>query len=114
MPFVERLSLDIGDPDSRPPRAGRARLELEPDKIERGLLKLVLAVVELLRQVMEKQAMRRIEAGQLTCDEIDRLGRSLMQIESTIASLQKQFAIDDLNIDLGPAGCLLDGPLTGG
>jgi hypothetical protein len=106
--FVERLAVDIGDPETRRPRAGCARLNLEPDRIERGVLKLVLALVELLRQVMEKQAMRRIEAGQLTSDDIDRLGRSLMTLESTIASLQAQFAIDDLNIDLGPAGCLLD------
>ena len=108
MSFVERLAVDIGDPESRPPRPGCARLNLEPDRIERGVLKLVLALVELLRQVMEKQAMRRIEAGQLTSDEIDRLGRSLMTLESTVVSLQAQFAIDDLNIDLGPAGCLLD------
>ena len=108
MSFVERLVVDIGDPESRPPRAGCARLNLEPDRIERGVLKLVLALVELLRQVMEKQAMRRIDAGQLTADDIDRLGRSLMTLESTVASLQAQFAIDDLNIDLGPAGCLLE------
>jgi hypothetical protein len=108
MSFVERLAVDIADPESRPPRTGCARLNLEPDRIERGVLKLVLALVELLRQVMEKQAMRRIDAGQLTTDEIDRLGRSLMTLESTVASLQAQFAIDDLNIDLGPAGCLLD------
>jgi len=108
MSVAERLGLTIGDPASLPPRDGRARRALEPDKIERGVIKLVLALVELLRQVMEKQAMRRIEAGHLAADDIDRLGRSLMQIESTIKSLQAQFEIDDLNIDLGPAGCLLD------
>ena len=84
------------------------RIELEPGKIEQGLLKLVLAVVELLRQVMEKQAMRRIEAGGLQDADIDRLGVSLMQIESTIGALQARFGIDDLNIDLGPVGRLLD------
>ena len=86
----------------------RARLELEPGKIERGLLKLVLSLVELIRQVMEKQAMRRIEAGSLTPEEIDRLGCSLMELESTLRDLQARFEIDDLNIDLGPVGRLVD------
>jgi hypothetical protein len=84
------------------------RIELEPGKIEQGLLQLVLAVVELLRQVLEKQAMRRVEAGSLGDDEIDRLGISFMQMESAISSLQARFGIDDLNIDLGPLGQLLD------
>jgi len=86
----------------------QARVELEPGKIERGVLKLVLSLVELLHQLMEKQAMRRIEAGSLTDDDIERLGRSLMEFEATIAHLQAQFGIDDLNIDLGPLGSLLD------
>jgi hypothetical protein len=84
------------------------RIELDPGKIEQGLLKLVLAVVELLRQVLEKQAMRRVESGSLCDDDIDRLGLSFMQIESAIRSLQVRFGIDDLNMDLGPIGRLLD------
>jgi gas vesicle protein GvpK len=67
----------------------------------------VLSLVELLRQLMEKQALRRIEAGSLTTDEIDRVGRSLMEVEQTIRKLQAQFGIEDLNIDLGPIGRLL-------
>jgi hypothetical protein len=86
----------------------RPRLELEPGKMERGVLTLVLSLVELLRQVMEKQAMRRIEAGSLTVDEIDRLGCSLMELESTLRELQVRFGIEDLNIDLGPIGRLVD------
>jgi Gas vesicle protein K len=85
----------------------RARIELESGKVERGLLKLVLSLVELLRQLMEKQALRRIEAGSLTADEIDRVGRSLMEVEQMIHKLQAQFGIEDLNIDLGPIGRLL-------
>ena len=84
------------------------RIEFEPGKIEQGMLKLVLAIVELLRQVMEKQAMRRIDAGSLGADEIDRLGISLMQLETAIKGLQARFGVDDLNIDLGPMGRLLD------
>ena len=84
------------------------RIEFEPGKIEQGMLKLVLAIIELLRQVMEKQAMRRIDAGGLGEDDVDRLGVSFMQMESTIRELQSRFGIDDLNIDLGPVGRLLD------
>jgi hypothetical protein len=87
--------------------APRARVELEPGKIERGLLRLVLSLIELLRQLMEKQAMRRIDAGSLTLEEVDRVGRSLMEMETTIRRLQTQFGIDDLNMDLGPIGRLL-------
>jgi hypothetical protein len=87
----------------------RPRLDFEPGQIERGLLKLVLSLVELLRQVMEKQAMRRIDAGSLTPDEIDRVGCGLMQIEARLRDLQTQFGIDDLDIDLGPIGHLVDG-----
>ena len=85
-----------------------ARIELEPGKIEQGLLKLVLSLVELLRQLMEKQAMRRIDSGRLDGDEIERVGRGLMELESTIRELQRQFGIRDLNLDLGPVGSLLD------
>lgn len=102
-----RLAMDIGGP--HPLSASpRVRVNLENDKVERGLLKLVLSLVELIRQVMEKQAMRRIDDGSLTCEEIERLGSSLMELESKIRDLQKQFDIDDLNIELGPIGQLLD------
>ena len=84
------------------------RIEFEPGKVEQGMLKLVLSIVELLRQVMEKQAMRRIDAGGLTEADVDRLGVSFMQMETTIRTLQSRFGIDDLNIDLGPVGRLLD------
>jgi len=82
-------------------------VDLEPGQIERGLLGLVLSLIELLRQLMEKQALRRIEAGSLTPDEVDRVGRSLMEVEATIRKLQAQFGIDNLDIDLGPLGRLL-------
>ena len=89
------------------PGAPRTRVDLEPGRIERGLLRLVLSIVELLRQLMEKQAMRRIDAGSLTPDEADRVGRSLMEIEATIRALQAQFGIDSLDMDLGPIGHLV-------
>jgi len=89
-------------------RAERPRLVLEPGNVERGLVRLVLALIELVRQLMEKQALRRIEAGSLAPHEVERLGCSLMEVEATIRKLQAQFGIDDLNLDLGPVGRLLD------
>lgn len=84
------------------------RVNLEPDKVERGLLQLVLSVIELLRQLMEKQALRRIEGGTLTSHQVEQLGTTLMRLEQQMAELQQQFQIDNLNIDLGPLGNLLD------
>jgi hypothetical protein len=86
----------------------RPRVTFEPGQIERSLLTLVLSVVELIRQLMEKQAIRRIEGGSLTDDEVERLGCSLMEVDATIRRLQTQFGIADLNVDLGPFGPLLD------
>lgn len=102
------FGIQAGDPGNFAPDPSRKRVELQPGKIERGLLQLVLAVIELIRQLMEKQALRRIEAGSLTPGEVDRLGQALMELESKIKELQKQFDIEDLNIDLGPLGKLLD------
>lgn len=85
-----------------------AKLNVDPEKVEQGLVKLVLALVELLRQLMEKQAIRRIEGDSLTEEEINRLGMTLMKLEQKIKELQQHFQIDDLNINLGPLGNLMD------
>lgn len=103
-----RVCFEIGDRGAAQPNSPRTRIDIDPRKVEQGLLKLVLSLVELIRQLMEKQALRRIEAGSLTRQEIDRLGRTLLQLEAKIKELQEQFEIDDLNIDLGPLGRLLD------
>lgn len=103
-----KVAFEIGDPATAPAGSPRTRIDLDPHKVEQGLLKLVLALVELIRQLMEKQALRRIEAGSLSPEQIDRLGRTLMQLENKIRELQQQFEIDDLNISLGPLGNLLD------
>ena len=106
---ASRLNLAVALSDTAaPPSSPRVRIAIDPGKVERGLLKLVLSIVELVRQLMEKQAMRRIDAGTVTDEEADRLGVTLMEVETTIRHLQRQFGIDDLNIDLGPAGPLLD------
>lgn len=89
-------------------RAKPTRITLDPERVEQGLMKLVLALVEFLRQILEKQAIRRMEEGSLSEAEIDKLGTTLMKLEEKIQELQRDFDIDDLNINLGPLGDLLD------
>jgi len=84
------------------------RVCLEPDKVEQGLVQLVLTVVELLRQLMQKQALRRIEAGSLAPEQVERLGDTLMRLEAQMEVLKTHFGIKDLNMDLGPLGNLVD------
>ncbi|MFF5703795.1 gas vesicle protein K [Streptomyces sp. NPDC012794] len=85
------------------------RVELDPDTVERELGRLVLTVIELLRQLMERQALRRVEAGDLTEDQEERLGQTLMLLEDRMDLLRTRFGLapEDLNIDLGPLGKLL-------
>ena len=90
------------------PARGAARVNIDPEKVEQGLVKLVLVIVELLRQLLERQAIRRMEAGTLTGEEIDRLGTTLMRLEEKVKEIQEHFQIEDLNINLGPLGKLLD------
>lgn len=85
-----------------------SRINIDPGKAEEGLAKLVLTVVELIRQLVEKQAIRRVESGSLSSDEIARLGTTLMQLEKKMNELKEHFGIDDLNINLGPLGNLVD------
>ena len=87
---------------------GTSRVNIDPEKVEQGLVKLVLVIVELLRQLLERQAIRRMEAETLTGEEIDRLGTTFMRLEEKVKELQKHFQIEDLNINLGPLGKLLD------
>jgi hypothetical protein len=85
------------------------RIDADPDNIERGLAQLVLTVVELLRQLMERQALRRVEAGGLDDETVERLGRTLMALEQRMHELKRTFGLrdEDLNLDLGPLGRLL-------
>ena len=85
------------------------RVTADPDKVERGLVQLVLTLVELLRQLMERQAIRRLDAGALTEAETERVGETLMLLEKRMAELRDHFGLEpeDLNIDLGPLGRLL-------
>ena len=85
------------------------RIDASPENAERGLAQLVLTVVELLRQLMERQALRRVEAGGLSDEQVDRLGRTLMALEQRMDELKETFGLEDdeLNLDLGPLGRLL-------
>jgi CRISPR/Cas system-associated endonuclease Cas1 len=86
------------------------RIEAEDrERVERGLAQLVLTLIELLRQIMERQAIRRIEAGGLSDDQVERLGQTLMALEERMEELKEIFGLrdEDLNLNLGPVGRLL-------
>jgi gas vesicle protein GvpK len=79
------------------------RIDIDPDDVERGLAGLVLGLVELLRRILEKQAVRRMEGGTLTDDEIERVGLALMRLERKVRDLADEFGLteDDLRLGLG-------------
>jgi hypothetical protein len=85
------------------------RVNADPESVERGLAQLVLTIVELLREVMERQALRRIDGGSLSEDQVERLGRTFMELDRRMEELREQFGLteEDLNLDLGPLGRLL-------
>ena len=93
----------------RPGHAAAPRVALDPEDVERGLAQLVLTVVELLRQVMERQAVRRMTSGTLTDDEVERLGTTLARLAERMEELTAAFGLEreDLNLSLGPLGDLL-------
>jgi Gas vesicle protein K len=89
--------------------APRHRINSDPATVERGLATLVLTLVELLRQLMERQAIRRVDRGDLSDEKIEEIGTTLMLLEEKMAELREHFGLEpeDLNIDLGPLGPLL-------
>ncbi|WP_205678956.1 gas vesicle protein K [Aquisphaera insulae] len=94
----------------RPPASSSGlRVAFDPGDVQSGLGKLVLTVVELIRQLLERQAIHRMEAGSLTEEEVERLGLTFLQLSEQIARLREQFRLleEDLNLDLGPLGKLL-------
>ncbi|MEC5424502.1 gas vesicle protein K [Virgibacillus sp. C22-A2] len=93
--------------DKRPEKSGR--IQLDPESAEQGLAQLVLTVIELLRELVERQALRRVDGGTLTEQEIENLGVALMNLDVKMDELKEVFDLDDedLNIDLGPLGNLL-------
>lgn len=85
------------------------RIDANPQNAEKGLAKLVLTLIELIRQLLEKQAMRRMAAGSLSEEQVENLGLTLMKLETKMKELQAIFGLEekDLNINLGPLGDLL-------
>ncbi|GAA0321202.1 MULTISPECIES: gas vesicle protein K [Actinoallomurus] len=86
------------------------RLRTDPETVEHDLAALVLTVIELIRQLMEKQALRRVEEDEsLTDDQVEQLGLALMRLDEAMERLKDHFGLtaEDLNLDLGPLGTLL-------
>jgi hypothetical protein len=85
------------------------RITADPETVERGLAQLVLTLIELLRQLMERQALRRMEQGTLDDEEIERLGKTFMRLSERMDQLKREFGLrdEDLNLRLGPLGDLL-------
>jgi Gas vesicle protein K len=85
------------------------RVNIDAQSVEQGLAKLVLTLIELIRRLLEKQAVRRMEGGGLTDEQVEQLGLALMKLEEKMGELKAQFGLEDeeLNIDLGPIGRLI-------
>ena len=85
------------------------RWNADPDEVQRSVVQLVLTLVEFIRRLLERQAIRRMETGALTPQQTEDVGRALMQLEETIRDLAARFGItpDDLNLELGPIGKLM-------
>jgi len=91
-------------------RAAKApRWNADPKDVQKSVVRLVLALIEFLRKLLEKQAIRRMEAGTLTAEEIEAIGVALMRLEETVHDLARKFGLkpEDLNLDLGPLGRLI-------
>lgn len=89
--------------------ARTTRLDADPEDVQKSVARLVLTLVEFLRKLLEKQAIRRMEAGTLTPEQIEKMGLALMKLEETVHELAAHFGLapEDLNLDLGPLGRLL-------
>ena len=85
------------------------RINIDTESVEQGLAKLVLTVIEFIRRLLEKQAIRRVESGNLTPEQVEALGLALMKLESKLHELKTQFGLseEDLNLNLGPLGRLI-------
>jgi hypothetical protein len=110
LPLDRRPSLGIFADDLDRVRSGlERRLNADEEKLERGLAQLVMTVIELLRQLMERQAVHRMEGGSLSAEEVERLGRTFMALAERMEELKESFGLsdEDLNLNLGPLGNLM-------
>ena len=99
----------LGDELERLESGLSRRINSDPENLEKGLAQLVLTIIELLRQLMERQAIRRIEGGTLSDDEVERLGQTFLLLADRMEELKDAFGLtsDDLNLNLGPLGNLM-------
>lgn len=90
-------------------RAAPPRWNADPEDVRRSVAKLVLTLVEFIRQLLERQAIRRMDAGTLSADQTEAVGLALMRLEETVRDIGAQFGLapEDLNLDLGPVGKLM-------
>ncbi|HEU4935259.1 MAG TPA: gas vesicle protein K [Vicinamibacterales bacterium] len=102
---VESLRAELDRLAQSPP----PRWNADPDEVRKSVLKLVLTLVEFIRQILERQAIRRMEANTLTAEETESVGLALMRLEETIRDLAEKFGLqpEELNLDLGPIGKLV-------
>jgi hypothetical protein len=102
---AEKLELELREEIARLRSLLPERIDLDPEDIERGLAGLVLTLVEFLRQVLERQAIRRMEGGTLSDDEVERVGLALMRLEQKIGEIAEQFGLDkdDIRLRIGAA-----------
>jgi hypothetical protein len=98
-----------GHTERRAAKPGEWRLETDADSVERDLSRLVLTLVELVRQLVERQCVRRMDRGDLTDEQVEGVGLTLMRLEEAMIELCDRFDLTpaDLNLDLGPLGTLL-------
>jgi hypothetical protein len=108
--LTESALESLGQPLSRATSGdGPLRWNASPDDVQRSVMQLVLTLVEFIRKLLERQAIRRMEGGTLTKKETENVGLALMRLEETIKDLAAQFGLEpqDLNLDLGPVGKLM-------
>jgi hypothetical protein len=106
---VENLDIGTQTQHEPEPAAPGGHVNLDPDNGKNGVAQLVLTLVKFLHELLGKQAVRRMDAGTLTDEEIERLGVALMKQAEEIERLRKEFKLEqkDLNLDLGPLGKLM-------
>ena len=103
------MSTDVRPDADQHQRIGGLRLETDADRVERDLVALVLTVVELLRELVERQALRRVDEGELSDQQIEGVGLALLRLDDAMGELCERFDVprESLNLDLGPLGTLL-------
>ena len=106
---VTKAELESLRADLRRVSGGPARWNADPEDVQKSVVRLVLALVEFLRKLMERQAIRRMEAGTLEPQQVEDMGLALMRLEETVADLAARFGLtpEELNLDLGPLGKLM-------